>query len=129
MNSFTQVQYIKLFTKTKHNQSDSPLVGDQEQFEETRNMITYWMAQSKKKIDKIFGPDYLNKSSMELDVYINWVDTGIFITNFCDFNFGSTYFFKCLMLHFVFNSIPSSCVRGTTPLSEMSWTSYRTTIN
>jgi hypothetical protein len=43
------------------------LVGDQEQFEETRNMITYWMAQNKKKIDKIFGPDYLNKSSMELD--------------------------------------------------------------
>jgi hypothetical protein len=25
MNSFTQVQYIKLFTKTKHYQSDSPL--------------------------------------------------------------------------------------------------------
>jgi hypothetical protein len=34
------------------------LVGDQEQFEETRNMITYWMAQNKKKIDQIFGPDY-----------------------------------------------------------------------
>jgi IS4 transposase len=33
------------------------LVGDQEQFEETRNMITYWMAQNKKKIDQIFGPD------------------------------------------------------------------------
>jgi hypothetical protein len=33
------------------------LVGDQEQFEETRNMITYWMAQNKKKIDKIFGPE------------------------------------------------------------------------
>ena len=32
-----------------------------------RNMITYWMAQNKKKIDQIFGPDYLNKSSMELD--------------------------------------------------------------
>ena len=43
------------------------LVGDQEQFEETRNMITYCMAQNKKKIDKIFGPVYLNKSSMELD--------------------------------------------------------------
>jgi hypothetical protein len=40
---------------------------NQEQFEETRNMITYWMAQNKKKIDQIFGPDYLNKSSMELD--------------------------------------------------------------
>ena len=36
----------------------------------------------------------------------------------------STYFFKCLMLHFVFNSIPSSYVRVATPLSEMSWTSY-----
>jgi hypothetical protein len=23
-----------------------------------------------------------------LPFYINWVDTGIFITNFCDFNFG-----------------------------------------
>jgi hypothetical protein len=31
---------------------------------------------------------------------------------------------SCLMWHFVFNSIPSSCARVTTPLSEMSWTSY-----
>ena len=60
-----------------------------------------------------------------LPFYINWVDTGIFITNFCDFNFVCVaYFFKCLMLYFVFNSIPSSCVRVATPIYEMSWTSY-----
>ena len=57
-----------------------------------------------------------------LPFYISWVDTGIFITNFCDFNFVCVTFY--IFLHFVFNSIPSSCDRVATPLSEMSWTSY-----
>ena len=62
-----------------------------------------------------------------LPLYINWVDTVYSLLTFVtsiSFASRSTYFFKCLMLHFVFNSIPSSCVRVATPLSRMSWTSY-----
>lgn len=43
------------------------LVGDHEQHEITRQIITEWMTKNKVKIDNNFGSEYLNESRMEED--------------------------------------------------------------
>lgn len=42
-------------------------VGDHEQHEITRQIITEWMTKNKVKIDNNFGSEYLNESRMEED--------------------------------------------------------------